>query len=229
MNRAEHDIDLKVFNKFFDDGKKNRIFVDVGAARPDYLSISAFFRDNGWRVIAIEPNPEFAELHRSLGHEVLEYACGTENKDDMEFCVANSHGASYENGNVSYESFSSLSLKSGYRAMLPASVSLNTIKVRVRRLENLLKEHAGINRFDVLSIDVEGWELEVLEGIDLSAFKPSVIIMENFLSDLNYNKKMKSLGYFLWKELFPNQVYVTAGLVEQLPFFERIKVKATNR
>jgi FkbM family methyltransferase len=224
MNRAEQDIDIKVFKKFFNDGETNRVFVDVGAARPDFLSISALYRKEGWRVIAIEPNPEFAKMHRDLGHEIYEYACGTENKDNVEFCIANSHAQIYEGGNVSYESFSSLSLKEGYKALLPNTVSLSKTKVKVRRLENILKE-AGVEHIDVISADVEGWELEVLDGIDLSAFNPSVVILENFLRDRKYKTRLKQLGYKLWKELFPNQVFIRPVLFSTLPFLEQLAIR----
>ena len=68
--RAEGGLDRIVHERFFGDASAG-VFVDVGAARPDYLS---FYRSAGWRVIVIEPNPEFCAAHRALGHEVLEYA-----------------------------------------------------------------------------------------------------------------------------------------------------------
>ncbi len=58
---AEGNVDLIVKAAFFpdvDDG----LIVDVGAAHPNYLSISASFRKSGWRVIAIDPNPHFCQL-----------------------------------------------------------------------------------------------------------------------------------------------------------------------
>lgn len=228
INRAERDVDLKVFAEFFDDGRTDRVFVDVGAARPDYLSTSALFRTKGWRVIGIEPNPQFAALHRDLGHEVYECACGTVDGEEVDFCVADSQGQAYEGGNVSYESFSSFSLKPGYKALLPQTVRLNNIKVKVRRLESLLEE-LGLSRIDVISADVEGWELEVLEGIDLARFDPSVIILENFLRDKSYKEWMRSHGYRLWKELYPNQVYVRPHLIERMPLFKKLLASFTAR
>jgi FkbM family methyltransferase len=223
MNRAELDVDQKVFAKFFDDGRRDRVFVDVGAARPDYLSISQLFRQKGWRVICIEPNPEFASLHRELGHEVYECACGAVDEDEVEFMLANSHGQAYEGGSVTYESFSSLSLKPGYRSLLPDNVELKPIKVKVRRLDSILEE-AGVSSVDVISADVEGWELEVLQGVDLRRINPSVIILENFLRDKAYKRRLRQLGYVLWKRLFPNEVYIRPVLLRRMPWAERLAV-----
>ena len=116
-NRAEGDIDRRIAERLF----KGRagVFVEVGAARPDYLSVSAHFRTLGWRVVAIEPIPEFCELQRAAGNEVLQYACGEEDRDDVDFTVVDSHGSEYEGGQVSYESFSSLGIKPNYRTLGP--------------------------------------------------------------------------------------------------------------
>jgi len=66
---AEADVDRIVQQRFFP-GQSSGIFVEVGAARPDYLSNSALYRSLGWTVIAIEPNPEFCKLHRERGFPI---------------------------------------------------------------------------------------------------------------------------------------------------------------
>ena len=66
--------------------------LEIGAARPKYLSIGASFRNKGWRVISIEPNSTFASQHRELGHEIHEYACGDSDEDDVDFVIAEGDG-----------------------------------------------------------------------------------------------------------------------------------------
>jgi FkbM family methyltransferase len=215
LNRAEGDIDRAVLARFFAQPQaRQRIFVDVGAARPDYLSISARFREQGWRVICIEPNPDFAALHAKAGHEVYQYACAAEDRDGVEFSVVNSHNAPYEGGAVSYESFSALSIKPAYLALKP-DLDTRKISVNVRRLDTILGEHApDVSVIDVLSADVEGWELEVLEGLDVARYQPKVMILENFLRDRAYVRRLRDLGYVLWRRSFPNDVYVLPELLK---------------
>ena len=218
---AEHNVDRLVYSRFFA-GKTQGVFLDVGAARPDFLSVSELFRSQGWRVLAFEPNPEFAAMHRARGHEVYEIACGPENREDVEFSVADSKGSAYRGGNVSYESFSSLSLKEGYAKLLPPTVELRKIRVRMRRLDDVLAE-AGISGVDVVSVDVEGWELEVLAGLDLARHRPSVLVIENFLDDPGYVRQLAERGYGLWQTLPPNQVFVRADLLKQRSFLDRLR------
>ena len=210
LNRAEGDVDRIVHQRFFSPGDSaGRVFVDVGAARPDFLSIGAYYRALGWRVIGIEANPEFCKLHRDRGHEIYQYACGQHDEDDVDFTVVDSHGAGYENGEVSFESFSSLGIKPSY-ASLKADLDCRRIKVRLRRLDSILTEHAReVEGIDILSIDVEGWELEVLDGFDLPRYQPRVMIIENWFNDEKYRVYMKRNGYILWQQVYPNDIYVS--------------------
>jgi FkbM family methyltransferase len=215
-NHAEGDVDKAVLARFFSvPATQRRVFVDVGAARPDYLSMSAAFRACGWRVICIEPNPAFAELHAKLGHEVYQYACSTEDRDDVEFSVVDSHRAQYQGGAVSYESFSSLSVKPAYAA-LKGDLDTRKITVNMRRLDTILREHApDVAAIDVLAADVEGWELEVLGGLDVARYRPKVMILENFLRDRAYVRRLGELGYALWRRSFPNDIYVLPELLDR--------------
>lgn len=204
---AEGGLDRKVRDRFFADGRPG-VFVDVGAARPDYLSMSASFRRAGWRVIAIEPNPEFLDLHRRLGHEVYPYACGDHDEDGVDFQVVDSQGAAYRGGAVSYEAFSSLAIKKEFAA-IANNIRTKTIQVDLRRLDTILKTHAPeVGAVDILSIDVEGWELEVLAGFDLTKHRPRCVILENLFCDRKYIDFMVARGYKRWRCVPPNDVYV---------------------
>lgn len=205
---AEWDVDEKVMRRFFGvKDEKNRIFIEVGAARPDYLSISRLFRDNGWIVMSVEPNPEFCRLQREAGNDVLEFACGGRDEDNVDFTVVDSRAS--DSGEVSYESFSSLGMKQDFKAIAPPNLQLRNIKVKMRRLSTLIELHAaGCQELSILSIDVEGWELEVLEGLDFSRHQPKCIILENLFNDVGYRKYLFERGYRLWRVLPPNDIYL---------------------
>jgi len=206
-NRAEGDVDIYVRQTFFP-VQNSGVFVDVGAASPNFLSISALYRTLGWTVIAVEPNPVFCEQHRKLGHEVLQYACGDHDEENVEFNIVDSHGARYENGNVSFESFSSLAIKDAYKT-IRMDLDIKKINVNLRRLDTILAAHApDVDHIDILSVDVEGWELEVIAGLDLEKFKPRVMIIENLFADPQYRLCLRDKGYSLCTFRFPNDVYV---------------------
>ena len=208
---AEKDVD-KVVQDTLLPNQYNGVLVEVGAAKPDYLSIGASFRTRGWTVLPVEPNPDFCRLHRAQGHEVLEYACSDHDQDDVDFFVVNSNDAPYLGGNVSFESVSSLGIQPRFAADLKkqnVETSVNTIKVKVRKLDTILAQHhPEITRIDVLAVDVEGWELSVMRGLDTGRFQPRVIILENLHKSQTYPAFMWRCGYRRWKRLKPNEIYV---------------------
>jgi len=210
---GEKELDKCIRSAFFPEYSYTGTFVEVGAAGPEYLSMSMHFRENNWNIIAIEPNPDFCKLHQEKGYEVLQYACGDHDQDDVEFFVVDSQGADYLGGKVSYESFSSLGIKESY-SNLKKDINSKKITVQLRRLDTILETHApDVKEIDIVSVDVEGWELEVLDGLDISKYGPKVMIIENLFSDNYYLKYMKEKGYFLWRRAYPNDVYVRNDII----------------
>jgi len=148
-------------NKFFNQLQSGTM-VEVGEAGPEFLSQSKPFRDIGWRCICIEPNPEFVIMHKDIGNEIYEYACSYEDADNVNFEIVTQP----ING-ITYESFSSLEVSdrlalTGY-ANGKKYLFINTIKVNVRKLDTIL-EDLKVSKVDYVIVDVEGWELNVMNG-----------------------------------------------------------------
>lgn len=53
------------------------------------------------------------------------------------------------------------------------------VSVKVETLNSIL-EHSGFPFLNLLTIDVEGHELEVLQGLDLNVWKPKIIVAETW-------------------------------------------------
>ena len=219
---AEQNVDLIVQEEFFPPksfaflrDRRRKVIIEVGAAKPDYLSISASFRTLGWKVVAIEPNPVFCEAHRKLGHEVLQYACSDDERDDVDFFVVNSLDTEYMGGTVSDESFSSLGIHGDFAKLhdtVKDRTNVTTIKVKVRKLDTILARHEpSLKRIDVLAVDVEGWELNVMRGFSLDRYRPKVVILENNFDTPDYLPYMSARGYRHWRHLAPNDIFVADG------------------
>jgi FkbM family methyltransferase len=125
-----------------------RVVFDVGAAVGD---TAATFLKNFPRAIVycFEPLPEsFATLRKSVagfGERARCFNFALSDKDgNVEFYKQFNHDAS---------SF----------VALPTDGAGTAIKVRTRRLDDVVKE-LGIAKIDFMKVDVQGWEKEVIEG-----------------------------------------------------------------
>lgn len=142
-------------------GEKHRgYFVDVGANNGVFISNTYTLYRQGWRGICIEPNPEaFAKLVKVRERDIcLKVAVGSE------------------------PGVLQLSWQEGISegSVLGDPTLRNTMKtqVEVQRLDQLLRTHGAPTDFDLLSIDVEGRELDVLEGMDWKTYRPHLILLE---------------------------------------------------
>ena len=68
--------------------------------------------------------------------------------------------------------------------MAPGAEPERVIEVPVRTLDDVLIEARAPVEFELLSIDVEGHELEVLGGFDLARWRPRLILLEDHVTDL---------------------------------------------
>jgi hypothetical protein len=82
------------------------------------------------------------------------------------------------------------------------------IKVNVRKLDSILS-NIDVKNIDILSIDTEGWEIEVMKG--LSIISPKLIILENLLHLDSYTEYMSERGYNLVHKQLHNYFYEKIG------------------
>ena len=72
-------------------------------------------------------------------------------------------------------------------------------------MENVIKLETNI--IDIISLDVEGGELKVLQGIDLNKYKVKILVIENVFDDEEIPKYLKQFIYVLDKKIDYNEYY----------------------
>ncbi len=181
---SQYGQDIFVLNKVFHN-KKEGVFVDVGGNHPIHGSNTYLLEQNGWTGIAIEPQKKLRDLwpeYRTA--PCLPYVIGPENKE-VTFIV----GGENENGVYGVEGFNKV------------KEIRNKIVLQQKRLDDVLTEN-NIKKIDYVSIDVEGYELNVLKSIDFSKTNITLIGVEN---DIGF-KKIPIIGKRLGTELGNNEI-----------------------
>lgn len=143
--------------------------VEVGANNGTFGSNAKHFEDKGWIVLCIEPNPLLAAEGKSCRKLWLEVGCGSSPATAVDFKVV---------WNYPYGSFSGMHTHEVPPGLnCPPLNDQPTIKVNIDTLDHILAG-SGFPRLDLLTIDVEGHELEVLKGINLDKWRPKIIVAE---------------------------------------------------
>jgi FkbM family methyltransferase len=184
-------------------------FVEVGANHPTFASQTWHLEQLGWRGILIEPQPDLAEnLRRRRSAQVFAVACSSPANagQRMTFHVA---GA-----------LSSLERD----RMAPGAELQRVIEVPVRTLDEVLDEAQAPMRLDLVSLDVEGHELSVLEGFTLSRWRPRLVLLEDHVGDLGKHRALTASGYRLIRRVENNGWYVPAGAAVDVTLRQRWEI-----
>jgi hypothetical protein len=113
-----------------------------------------------------------------------------------------------------------------------APIAVKTEAVQVMTLDDILSKE-GDPTVEFISIDVEGLELEVLQGFTLARHRPQLLLMEDHLKSLAVHTHLTAHGYDLVKRTGCNNWYVPHGtpfpfttMSERLRLWKRLKLNA---
>jgi FkbM family methyltransferase len=79
--------------------------------------------------------------------------------------------------------------------VIPGMRPQGAVLVVVRTLDDILSEARAPTPIDLLSVDVEGHEIEVLEGFDFERWRPRLVLIEDHIATLDLHRTLKQRGY----------------------------------
>ena len=178
-------------------------YIDVGSNDPLFNSVTKLLYDmKNAHGINVEPQPYLAEYSRK------------ERPRDLTLCM----GVSNEEGTMD------LYQQEGGSTFIEENVLLNNcpkISVPITTLDKICEEYVSDRIISFLKIDVEGFEKEVLQGVDLSKIRPRIIIVESFIprkeerSYLNWENILLQNRYRFVFEYGLNRYYVADECEDQ--------------
>ena len=183
--------------------KKDGFFLEVGAFNGISESVSLRFETElNWKGILIEPNPiHFRFLKKNRGKNIcLNYICLNQKNLNQKIYIKNLNQMSYlvsENGNFGLNDYpidriNALAKKS-------MSGDFDNFLCEIQTLKNIF-DVQKIKKINLAIIDVEGSEIDLLDGIDFSKVDIDLFCIETY-NFKRLDEFMKKKDYIYIKKL----------------------------
>jgi FkbM family methyltransferase len=169
-------------------------YLDIGAGLPEFYSNSLHFRNKGAKVISIDANPRFCQLHIEAGYDIHNYAIVTDDRKEVTF-------TEYP-GEIEGLAFSSINEPiHGYYSIkhIVNSITIN---------EFLKKYYKNIKKIDIIDLDIEGCELEIIQSLNLNKLGVKGMIVENLNNSNDNYSVYETMGYFVYAKCAHNDILI---------------------
>jgi len=158
-----------VLNNMFAN-KSTGFYVDIGAHHPYRISNTYLLYKRGWRGMNIDANPETIAMFKRARSQDTNINVGV----GLEVATLPYHQFSDPAVNTFSDTDAEVWKKKRFLTYL------GTTPVTIKPLAAILSESLPPNTtIDVMSVDVEGFDLQVLESNDWNKFRPTVLIVED--------------------------------------------------
>lgn len=195
---------------YFFQTNKNGFYVDVGAHHPKYLSNTYRAYKIGWSGINIDPMPGFAEKFKKVRPRDICLEMGVSKTQDR----LSYYSFETPEMNTFSEEEANESLSEGNKLL--AKIDIDTLPLS-SILDQSLPEGKNI---DFLSVDVEGFDMIVLESNNWDKYLPRAIAIEemrytaieDIIKESEIYKYLASKGYSLFYRTKYTSVYMLGGI-----------------
>lgn len=190
-------------------------YLDIGCNHYKKLNNTYSLYQKGHRGVLVEANPGFIEELREKrpGDVVLNMGVAGHSADSMKFYITNADGLN---------SFDLNSIQEAKKKLEWLQVE-KEVNVPVLTMEDIINQYCGKTP-DIVSIDVEGLEIDILTGLDFDEHRPKAFIIEtiNYSTKLQINAKredimefMHTKGYEEYAFTGANSIFIDMSIIEK--------------
>jgi FkbM family methyltransferase len=181
-------------------------YIDIGAHHPKRFSNTYLFYKNGWNGINIDAMPNSMKLFNKMRKKDINLEVPISDKKEI----------------LTYYMFNEPALNSFSKELTKQRDGLGQYKVmdtkdiKTFTLEEILDKNLPLNQeIDFISIDVEGFDLQVLKSNNWDKYKPKFVLIEilnsslsnlasseeyKFLSEVGYDVYAKTMNTVFFKK-----------------------------
>jgi FkbM family methyltransferase len=186
--------------------QSEQFYLDIGANHPKELSNSYLFYQNGFSGVLVEPDPLLAKalLKERPNDKIIHAGIGPNSVQDF-----------YIMSNHTLNTFSKEEADNYCKMDIGYSVK-STLKIELLDINTVIKNNFSTYP-EIISIDVEGYEMKILDTFDFKKYKPAIFCIETYSWRENrivteIINLMTNSGYKVYITLGANTIFLREDL-----------------
>lgn len=196
-------------------GWKTFSYLDIGTNHPKKFNNTYLFYKKGSRGVCVEPDKDLVRIISSQrsGDITLNVGLSSGEESMAEFYI------------MSVNTLNTFSKEDAEKLDKEGVYTIKEIvKVPLKNINTILSESFDGKTPNLISIDVEGWNEEIIRSLDFEKYQPELLCLETvtFATD-NTEKKIdsiiefvKSKGYFVYADTFINTIFINQNFWNNL-------------
>jgi FkbM family methyltransferase len=194
-------------------GVTHPTYLDIGTNHPIHGSNTYLLYQQGSKGVCVEPNPKFNKLMKKYrpNDTVLNIGVGIQSNQKKDFYV------------LIPDVLSTFDEEDARQLSRQGIVKIKEIiEVPVLTINQIIEANFTIQP-DIISIDVEGWNQQIIESFDFSRFRPKIFCIETitFTVDNTGVKLMTIINqliqhdYWILGETYVNTIFIDGRIVKK--------------
>jgi len=151
--------------------KSKGFFVEIGCIDGKRFSNTLFFEEKGWQGLCVEAHADYIDLLKINRPNSIICHCAVAESDDEEVIF-------YANKRGSLSTLDRTIEARWQKDYAEYFTGFEEQSVKKRTLNTIFAENC-IDHIDILSIDIEGYEVAALQGLNLQKYHPTAIVIES--------------------------------------------------
>lgn len=192
-------------------GIKKPTYLDIGAHHPFIISNTALLYKNGSTGVCVEPDSTLFKIIKKYRKKdiCLNIGVGLDTKKkDADFYV------------MSAKVLNTFSKEEAERFVKDEGQKIESIqKIPTISINQIISENFK-DKPNFISIDIEGWDFEVLKCFDFEKYRPEVFCIETLTFTQYTNERkinsiiefMKEKNYFVYADTYLNTIFVDKSI-----------------
>jgi FkbM family methyltransferase len=183
-------------------------YLDIGTNHPKKFNNTYFFYKKGHNGVCVEPNPALAKTIKRVrpNDKTLNVGLSSGEEYTADFFV------------LSADTLSTFSKEDAEKLDAEGTFTIKEkIPIELKNVNNIIAENFADKGPTIISLDVEGWNEEIIRSFDFAKYKPEIFCIETtyFEPDGKIERiegifeVMKENGYKIFSDNQINTIFVT--------------------